>query len=122
MIGVLLVGAALLGIGAAVFVFWDWIAETISDWIYRSGLSRTLLGRAWVKVEKYGTGLRRVLKAYIEKKVWETKSSWFGMKTEQVQRTKQIQIDTTECEDHELDEDIRERLRYSREVMEYVDY
>lgn len=122
MLELFLIGTALFGVGAAVFVLWDWIAETISDWIYRNGLSRTMLGRAWVNIEKVGTGLKRVVKAYIEKTVWETKTARFGMKTEQVQTKKPILIDTTECEDHELDEYIREQLRRSREVMQHVNY
>lgn len=121
MIGMLLVGAAILGVGA-VFVFWDWVAETISDWIYRSGLSRTFLGRAWIKIERIGTGTRRLVKAFIEKIVTEKRTSWFGMKEKTVQVKKPVLIDTKECDDSDLDENLRERARRAREVMEYVDY
>ena len=106
MIGWLLLGGAALLIAG--WVLWDWIDETISSWLYDSGLDESIIGRAWFKVSKQVNGTKAQVKVFLRKKGW--------------MKRKKVNVSTTTVDTDDLPDDIQAELQKRNKVEQDYHY
>ena len=109
MLPFILIGMAVL-VGGVVLtlVFWEWVVETITDWLHRHNLNKSVLMDAWVRIERFGTRARALV--YTKKK---------GQR--RVVKVEERELDMDEIDDEEVLVELRRRGKAKRNVMHLID-